>query len=73
MSNFFGQMVVEKMGHVVSLSASLFISFIPILIFGLFMPETRNTRGTSENSNSNNNLKVSCGDEKFPETDYVLT
>ena len=45
MSNFFGQMVVERMGHVASLSGSLVISFFPIVIFGMFMPETMNTRG----------------------------
>ncbi len=43
-SNFFGQLAVEKLGHVASLTISLFISFIPIFIFGRFMPETLNTR-----------------------------
>lgn len=44
MSNFLGQMVVEKFGHIISLFGSFFISFIPILIFTLYMPETLNTR-----------------------------
>lgn len=45
MSNFLGQMVVEKMGHVASLTGSFFLSIIPIAIFAIFMPETMNTRG----------------------------
>jgi len=45
LSNLLGQMIVEKLGHVASLSCSLIISIIPIAIFGLFMPETFNTRG----------------------------
>jgi len=45
MSNFLGQMVVEKMGYVASLTGSFFISFIPIAVFAIFMPETMNTRG----------------------------
>jgi hypothetical protein len=45
MSNFLGQMVVEKMGHIASLTGSLAISIIPIAVFAIFMPETMNTRG----------------------------
>jgi MFS family permease len=45
LSNFLGQWIVEKFGHIVSLSGSFFISFIPIIIFTAFMPETLNTRG----------------------------
>jgi hypothetical protein len=44
MSNFFGQMVVEKFGHVTSLSGSLLLSVFPILLFS-FMPETYGHRG----------------------------
>lgn len=50
MSNFFGQMVVEHLGHVTSLSGSLVLSFIPIMIFAFFMPETLNTRGLNKTS-----------------------
>jgi MFS family permease len=45
LSNFLGQMVVEKFGHIISLAGSFFISFIPIIIFTALMPETLNTRG----------------------------
>ena len=45
LSNFFGQMVVEKLGHVASLSGSLLLSFIPITIFAIFMAETKGHRG----------------------------
>eukprot|EP00978_Attheya_sp_CCMP212_P047006 scaffold421184_cov56-Attheya_sp.AAC.11 len=45
LSNFFGQMVVEKLGHVASLSGSLLLSFIPIAIFAMFMAETKGHRG----------------------------
>jgi len=44
MSNFFGQLVVEKFGHVASLLGSLFISFVPIVLF-MAMPETLGHRG----------------------------
>ena len=43
LSNFFGQLVVEKYGHIVSLTGSLLISFVPILLF-CFMPETLGDR-----------------------------
>jgi hypothetical protein len=44
LSNFLGQQVVEQFGHVASLTGSLIISFIPIAIFGLLMPETLGDR-----------------------------
>jgi hypothetical protein len=44
LSNFLGQIVVEKYGHVTSLAASLILSFFPILLFA-FMPETLGQRG----------------------------
>ena len=44
LSNFLGQQVVEQFGHVASLTGSLVISFIPITIFGLLMPETLGDR-----------------------------
>lgn len=45
MSNFIGQHVVEYLGHVASLSGSLVLSIVPILLFGIFMPETLGQRG----------------------------
>lgn len=45
MSNFFGQMAVQYLGHTASLSGSLIISFFPIALFGLAMPETFGQRG----------------------------
>lgn len=45
MSNYFGQVVVEKFGHVASLSGSLVLSVIPLVLFGFFMPETMGKRG----------------------------
>ena len=44
LSNFIGQNVVQMFGHVASLSGSLALSFIPIIIFGCFMPETLGDR-----------------------------
>ena len=44
LSNFFGQMVAEHFGHVVSLMGSLVLSIAPIIIFS-FMPETYGLRG----------------------------
>jgi predicted MFS family arabinose efflux permease len=46
LSNFLGQHVVESFGHVVSLSGSLILSFIPLIVFGCFMPETLGDRGS---------------------------
>ena len=45
LSNFLGQMVVEKMGHVASLSGSFLISIVPVVLFSLGMPETYGHRG----------------------------
>lgn len=45
LSNLLGQMVVENFGHVASLTASLFLSIIPIVLFTLAMPETAGSRG----------------------------
>lgn len=44
LSNFLGQVVVERYGHVASLIGSFFISFLPIALF-CFMPETFGLRG----------------------------
>jgi MFS family permease len=46
MSTFIGQIIVEKYGHITSLTCSLVLSFLPIFIFTFFMPETINMRGT---------------------------
>ncbi|CAB9515066.1 MFS-type transporter [Seminavis robusta] len=43
LSNYVGQMVVQKFDHVTSLTASLFISLIPVVLF-MFMPETMGMR-----------------------------
>lgn len=45
LSNLLGQMAVEKLGHVASLSGSLIISLIPIMLFAIGMPETQGRRG----------------------------
>ena len=47
-------MVVEKLGHVVSLSGSLILSIIPILLFS-FMPETLGTRTKRPNADQADN------------------
>jgi MFS family permease len=46
LSNFLGQMLVEKYGHEASLVGSLILSVFPLIVFGLCMPETRGLRGT---------------------------
>lgn len=65
MSNFLGQIIVERMGHIASLSGSFLISFIPIALFTLFMPETRNTRGK--------NVSIPSDTEDSYATEYVMT
>jgi MFS family permease len=47
LSNFLGQMLVEKYGHETSLVGSLILSIFPVIIFGMCMPETRGMRGIS--------------------------
>ena len=44
LSSFFGQMVSETYGHLASILFSFGLSFVPIIIFGLFMPETMGDR-----------------------------
>jgi len=50
LSNLLGQMVVEKYGHVASLTGSMFLSVIPIVLFALAMPETAGSRGKNAKS-----------------------
>ena len=50
LSNLLGQMVVENFGHVASLTASMFLSVIPIVLFTLAMPETAGSRGKNTKS-----------------------
>ena len=60
LSNFLGQHVVEQFGHVASLTVSLIISFIPITIFSLLMPETlgdRDRKPLSDDSSSDSAAK----------------
>jgi len=49
LSNFLGQLVVEKCGHVASLLGSFCISIVPVLLFAFFMPETMGQRGRYAN------------------------
>jgi hypothetical protein len=58
MSNYFGQQVVEYFGHATSLTGSLVLSFIPIMIFGAFMPETLGARGAEKKDDENNDNKA---------------
>mmetsp|Transcript_18191 Transcript_18191/g.27540 ORF Transcript_18191/g.27540 Transcript_18191/m.27540 type:complete len:96 (-) Transcript_18191:224-511(-) len=46
-SNVLGQIVVEKLGHVASLSGSLILSIIPVVLFAFLMPETLGMRGNA--------------------------
>jgi hypothetical protein len=55
LSNFLGQMVVEKFDHVTSLMASLVISLVPTLLF-LFMPETLGMRTQGHNKQYSTNV-----------------
>jgi MFS family permease len=45
LSNFLGQRVAEHFGYVHSLMGSFVLSFVPIIIFAMFMPETLGKRG----------------------------
>lgn len=56
LSNYLGQQVVEQFGHVASLTGSLAISIIPIVIFGVFMPETLGDRGHATHSTSGSSV-----------------
>ncbi len=70
LSNFLGQQVVEQYGHVASLTGSLILSIIPILIFGMFMPETLGDRGHSSLSSSSV-AEIDPKREKGNEMNYV--
>ena len=48
LSNLLGQIIVEHLGHVASLSGSLILSFIPIALFAICMPETLGSRGSGK-------------------------
>ncbi|KAL7462744.1 hypothetical protein ACHAXS_003118 [Conticribra weissflogii] len=50
LSNLIGQMVVEHMGHLASLTGSLVLSVIPVVLFSFGMPETRGHREKDKNS-----------------------
>jgi hypothetical protein len=65
LSNFFGQMVVEKFDHVTSLMVSFAISLVPILVF-LFMPETLGMRTRKQTKQQQTELQAShrAGGEK---------
>lgn len=52
MSNFIGQLLVEKFGHIFSLSCSMWLSLVPIVLFGLLMPETQGQRGVKKHQAS---------------------
>ena len=54
LSNLLGQVIVENMGHVASLSGSLVLSVIPVVLFALGMPETLGQRGKVQNKELNN-------------------
>lgn len=64
LSNFLGQIVVERFGHVASLSASLVISIIPLLLFAA-MPETLGHRGDKILSKRSRNFDLTAYNE-FP-------
>lgn len=58
-----GQNIVESFGHVASLSGSLIVSIIPIIVFGLFMPETHGRRGELASNTTEKDNHI--------DTDYV--
>jgi len=72
LSNFLGQMVVEKFGHVASLMASLVISLVPVVLF-LFMPETLGTRTghhtPKQHSNDYESIKLVTVGNSYGSTD----
>ena len=57
LSNYIGQNVVEAFGHVASLSGSLVLSVVPIVVFGVFMPETLGDRGARLQNAEKNDAK----------------
>jgi hypothetical protein len=69
LSNFLGQQVVEQFGHVASLTGSLIISFIPIAIFGLLMPETLGDRDRNTSSDCSESEEETA--KKSSSTPYV--
>jgi MFS family permease len=68
LSNFLGQHIVEMYGHVASLSASLVISFIPILIF-CCMPETLGDRDRNRKPKVS---EMSINEQNRSEGSYIV-
>jgi hypothetical protein len=58
LSNFLGQMVVERFGHTASLTGSFILSFVPIVLF-TFMPETKGDREFRVKANEEASYKLS--------------
>ena len=68
LSNFMGQMIVERLGHIASMTGSLFVSIIPIVLF-CFMPETL---GDREHHKSNQHDSIADGTSYKPMPEIVL-
>lgn len=74
LSNFLGQQVVENFGHVASLMGSLVLSVVPIVIFGLFMPETLGDRDSNKGGEALSSSSVAADDSEKSDvtrTSYV--
>ena len=78
LSNFIGQLVVEKMGHAASLSGSFILSLIPVVVFGIMMPETMGRRGhgyapkphKAENEMRHNQMELTQTEPRASTTPY---
>ena len=57
-SNVLGQTIVEKLGHVASLSGSLILSVTPIVLFAFGMPETLGMRGSAIHKKKEHEVEV---------------
>ena len=73
LSNFLGQHVVEQYGHVASLTGSLVLSIVPIVILGLFMPETLGDRDAKEHGDAELNSTSSMIAEDNEKSNGIRT
>ena len=71
LSNFFGQLAVEKLGHAESLLGSLALSIIPVIVFGCFMPETMGRRGCYATKQPDDDRRFDGGADGRGEDQYV--
>lgn len=69
-STLLGQIAVERWGHAASIYGSMFVSCVPIIIFGILMPETLHLRLPNIEDDSDD-ISVKDPIKKVEDSDYL--